>query len=59
MELSTLAQVILSLLVGALILYLATWVIGMAKLPQPARNIILAIVATVILLWILTTFGVI
>jgi uncharacterized membrane protein YeaQ/YmgE (transglycosylase-associated protein family) len=59
MGINPLIQIIVYLLVGALVIYVAAWIAGRAQLPQPVRNIILAIVTIVLLLWLLTTFGVV
>lgn len=46
------------LLVGGLIVYVAIWILGMLTLPQPVKNIISIIVAVIVLLWLLSTMGI-
>jgi len=50
-------QLLIYLLIGGLILYAVYWIIGMLTLPAPAKTIILIIVAIVVLIWLLRTFG--
>ena len=53
-----LVRLIIYLLLGGLIVYIVYWIIGMLALPQPVKTVILIIVAVIVLLWLLSTFGI-
>lgn len=53
-----LVHLLIYLLIGGLIVYVVYWIIGMLTLPQPIKTVILAIVALVVLLWLLSTLGI-
>lgn len=53
-----LISLLISLLVLVVVLYIAFWLIGMMGLPEPARRIIVAIVALIGLLYLLRYAGV-
>jgi hypothetical protein len=52
-----LVQLIIYLLLGGVVVYLVYWILGMLTLPQPAKQIILVVLAIIVLLWLLRTFG--
>ncbi len=52
-----LVQLIVYLLLGGVIVYLVYWVLGMVTLPQPAKQAIMVVLAIIVLLWLLRTFG--
>ena len=58
MAVNGLVQLLLYLLIGGVIVYVVFWILGMLSLPQPVKQIILVIVAIVVLLWLLSTFGI-
>lgn len=51
-------QLLLYLLVCGLVIYLVYWIVGMLTLPQPVKTVIMVIIAIVVLLWLLSTFGI-
>ena len=51
-------RLIIYLLLGGLVVYLIYWILGMLTLPQPVKTVILIIVAVIVLLWLLSTFGI-
>ena len=53
-----LVRLLIYLVLGGLIIYLVYWIIGMLTIPQQVRTVILIIVAVVVLLWLLATFGI-
>jgi hypothetical protein len=53
-----LIRLIIYLLLGGLVIYLVYWIIGMLTLPQPVKTVILIIVAVIVLLWLMATFGI-
>jgi hypothetical protein len=53
-----LIELIIYLLLGGLLLYIVFWILGMLTLPQQVKTIILIIVAVIVLLWLLSTFGI-
>jgi hypothetical protein len=57
MTMNDLVSLLLYLLVGGLIVYVVYWILGMVTLPAPAKNVILIIVAVIVILWLLRTFG--
>jgi hypothetical protein len=59
MEVNSLIQLLIYLLVGGLIVYVVYWIIGMIDLPAPVKNVIVVIVAIIVLLWLLRTFAII
>ncbi len=56
MQLNGLLSLLLYLLIGGLVVYIIYWIVGMLALPAPVKNIILAIVAIVVLIWLLSVF---
>ncbi len=58
MAINGLVQLLVYLLVGGLIIYVVFWIVGMLTLPQPIKNVITIIVALIVLLWLLSTLGV-
>jgi len=52
-----LIQLFIYLLIGALIVWVVSYILGMLTLPQPAKQIILFVLAIAVLLWLLRTFG--
>jgi hypothetical protein len=52
-----LVQLIIYLLLGGVVVYLVYWILGMLTLPQPAKQIFLVVLAIIVLLWLLRTFG--
>lgn len=53
-----LIALIIYLVLGGLVIYLVYWILGMLTLPQPVKTVILIIVAVIVLLWLLSTFGI-
>jgi hypothetical protein len=53
-----LVRLIIYLLLGGLIIYIVYWILGMLTLPQPVKTVILIILAVIVLLWLLATFGI-
>ncbi len=53
-----LIELLVYLIVGGLIIYVVFWIVGMLALPQPIKNVITIIVALIVLLWLLSTLGV-
>jgi len=53
-----LLELVIYLLLGGLVIYLVYWIVGMLTLPAPVKTVILIIVAVVVLLWLLSTFGI-
>lgn len=53
-----LLHLIIYLLLGGLIVWIVYWIVGMLTLPAPVKTVILIIVAVVVLLWLLGTFGI-
>jgi len=53
-----LLHLLIYLLIGGLVVYVVYWIVGMLALPQPVKTVILVIVALVVLLWLLSTFGI-
>jgi hypothetical protein len=58
MDASALINLLVYLLVGGLIVYVVLWIVGMLAIPQPIKNVIVAIIAIIVLLWILSTLGI-
>jgi uncharacterized membrane-anchored protein len=52
-----LIQLLIYLLIGGVIIYVVYWILGMLTLPQPAKQAILVVLAIIVLLWLLRTFG--
>jgi uncharacterized membrane-anchored protein len=52
-----LIELIIYLLLGGVVVYLVYWIIAMLTLPQPVKTAILIVVAVIVLLWLLSTFG--
>jgi len=53
-----LVRLIIYLLLGGLIVFIVYWIIGMLALPQQVKTVILIVVAVIVLLWLLSTFGI-
>lgn len=53
-----LVRLLIYLLIGGLIVYAVYWIVGMLTLPQPVKTVILIIIAIIVLLWLLSTFGI-
>lgn len=53
-----LIRLLIYLLIGGAIVYLVYWIVGMLTLPQPVKTVILVIIAIIVLLWLLSTFGI-
>jgi len=53
-----LVRLLIYLVLGGLIVYLVYWIVGMLTIPQQVKTVILVIVAVVVLLWLLATFGI-
>jgi hypothetical protein len=58
MDTSGLINLLVYLLVGGVIVYVVMWIVGMLAIPQPIKNVVTAIVAIIVLLWILSTLGI-
>jgi len=54
----SLVSLLVYLLIGGLIVYFVVWIVSLIPIPVVARNIITAIVALILLLWILRSLGV-
>lgn len=59
MAINGMVQLIIYLLLGGIIVYIVYWIVGMLTLPPPVKTAICLIIALVVLLWILSTLGVI
>lgn len=57
-DINGLVRLIIYLLLGGLIIYIVYWILGMLTLPQPVKTVILIILAVIVLLWLLSTFGI-
>jgi hypothetical protein len=55
----SLISLLIYLLIGGLIIWVVSYILGMLTLPQPAKQIILVVLAIIVLLWLLRTFGLI
>jgi hypothetical protein len=53
-----LLRLVIYLVLGGLVVFLVYWIIGMLAIPQQVKTVILVIVAVVVLLWLLATFGI-
>lgn len=51
-------QLIIYLLLVGLLIYVVQLVLGMLALPSPIKTIILIIIAVVVVIWLLSRFGV-
>lgn len=51
------ADLLVTLLLGGLVIAVVYWILGMLTLPQNVKNIIMVVVAVLALIWLLTTFG--
>jgi hypothetical protein len=54
-----LISLLIYLLIGGLIIWVVSYILGMLTLPQPAKQVILIVLAIIVLLWLLRTFGLI
>lgn len=50
-------EILITLLVVAVIIYVLYLILGMVNLPAPIKNIVYIVVALIILLWLLDFFG--
>lgn len=57
MDTGGLLQLLIYLLIGGLIIYAVYWIIGLLELPPQVKTIAALIVAIVVLIWLLRTFG--
>lgn len=57
MGIEGLVQLLIYLLIGGLIVWVVSYILGMLTLPQPAKQVILVVLAIIVLLWLLRTFG--
>jgi hypothetical protein len=53
-----LVRLLIYLVLGGLIIWIVYWIVGMLTLPQQVKTVILIIVAVIVLLWLLSTFGI-
>ena len=53
-----LVRLIIYLLLGGLIIWIVYWIIGMLAIPQQVKTVILIVVAVIVILWLLATFGI-
>lgn len=51
-------ELLVSLLLGAVVLYVVYLIIGMVNLPAQIKNIVYIIIAVIVLLWLLSVFGI-
>lgn len=51
------ASLLMTLLVALLVAAIVWWIVSLLPLPVPVKNIVLAIFALLLLLWVLNTFG--
>lgn len=56
--LSGLITFVIELALAGLVVYAIYWFIGILALPQPIKNVVLAVVAIVALLWLLSITGI-
>ena len=52
-----LVQLLIYILLGGLLVYAVQWVIGLLNLPAVVKNVILLVVAILVIVWLLRTFG--
>ena len=57
-EIEGLVRLLIYLVVGGLIIYVVYWIVGMLTLPEVVKTVIWVVVALLVLLWLLSTFGV-
>lgn len=50
-------EVLVTLLIAAIVIYVIYLILGMVALPAPIKNIVYLIVGLIILLWLLNSFG--
>ncbi len=50
-------SILVSLLIAAAVIYVVYMIIGMISLPAPMKNIVYIIVALIVLVWLLSFFG--
>ena len=50
-------SLLITLLIAAVVIYVLYLIIGMINLPAPIKNIVYLIVGLIILLWLLSSFG--
>lgn len=50
-------SLLITLLIGAIIIYVVYLIVGMLSLPQPIKNIVFLIIGVIVLVWLLQTFG--
>jgi hypothetical protein len=52
------ASLLVTLLVALVVAAIVYWIVTLIPLPQPFKNIILAVLGLIFLLWLLSYFGV-
>lgn len=52
------ASVLVTLLIALVIASIVYWIVSMIPLPQPFKNIVLAVLGLIFLLWLLSYFGI-
>lgn len=50
-------SILVTLLLGAIVLYVVYLIVGMINLPAQIKNIVYIIIAVIVLLWLLSIFG--
>jgi hypothetical protein len=48
---------LITLLIGAAVIYVVYLIVGMINLPAPIKNIVYIVVGLIILVWLLSYFG--
>ena len=56
-EVIYMVDLIISLLLGGLVIYVVYWIIGMLAIPQQIKTVILVIIAVLALVWLLRSFA--
>ena len=57
-EADGLLRLIIYLVLGGLVVWIVYWIVNMLTLPPQVKTVILIIVAVIVLLWLLSTFGI-
>lgn len=50
-------ELLVTLLIAGLVLYVAYWILGMLPFPPQVKNIIMVILGVIFLIWLLQTVG--
>lgn len=50
-------SLLITLLIGAVVLYVVYLIVGMVNLPEPIKRIVYIIIGIIVLLWLLDSFG--